>query len=103
MHCSRTPQTIFNPCIQFYSIANMYVITLQTMFEDVTGLGNWYRRWCVLANNRIRYWKYPDDEYRKVKLLVLFRLCQSGIFAESGCQLPDWVVWLPVGYTSIEK
>lgn len=37
------------------------------MFEDVSGFGAWHRRWCVLSGYCISYWKYPDDEERKVK------------------------------------
>ncbi|KAL4234023.1 hypothetical protein ACF0H5_005677 [Mactra antiquata] len=36
-----------------------------TMFEDVSGLGAWHRRWCLLGGNKLCYWKYPDDETRK--------------------------------------
>ncbi|XP_060555678.1 anillin-like [Ruditapes philippinarum] len=36
-----------------------------TMFEDVSGLGAWHRRWIVLAGNKLCFWKYPDDEQRK--------------------------------------
>jgi len=38
----------------------------QTMFEDVSGFGAWHRRWCVLKNGHLSYWKYPDDEKEKV-------------------------------------
>lgn len=37
------------------------------MFEDVSGFGAWHRRWCILSGYCISYWKYPDDEERKVK------------------------------------
>jgi actin-binding protein anillin len=37
-----------------------------TMFEDVSGFGAWHRRWCVLEGALLSYWKYPDDEKRKV-------------------------------------
>ena len=36
------------------------------MFEDVSGLGAWHRRWIVLAGNKLCFWKYPDDENKKV-------------------------------------
>ncbi|XP_064640382.1 anillin-like [Lineus longissimus] len=64
-----------------------------TMFEDVTGLGNWYRRWCVLANNQIRYWKYPDDEYRKDPMGVInLKNCVTehvGIIPRDICARPN--------------
>jgi actin-binding protein anillin len=37
-----------------------------TMFEDVSGFGAWHRRWCVLEGAFLSYWKYPEDEKRKV-------------------------------------
>lgn len=42
-----------------------------TMFEDVGGFGAWNRRWCVLSGMHLRYWRYPDDENRKVRLKAL--------------------------------
>ena len=40
-----------------------------TMFEDIGGYGAWNRRWCVLNGTTIKYWKYPNDENRKVSIL----------------------------------
>lgn len=37
-----------------------------TMFEDVSGFGAWHRRWCLLKGDKLSYWKYPDDERKKV-------------------------------------
>lgn len=37
-----------------------------TMFEDVSGFGAWHRRWCRLQGHVLNYWKYPDDEKKKV-------------------------------------
>uniref|UniRef100_A0A182K179 PH domain-containing protein n=1 Tax=Anopheles christyi TaxID=43041 RepID=A0A182K179_9DIPT len=39
-----------------------------TMYEDVSGLGAWHRRWCRLQRHTINYWKYPDDEKRKAPI-----------------------------------
>ncbi|KAL1441460.1 hypothetical protein MTO96_001096 [Rhipicephalus appendiculatus] len=36
-----------------------------SMFEEVGGFGAWHRRWCVLAENRLSYWRYPEDEGSK--------------------------------------
>ncbi len=37
-----------------------------TVFEDVGGFGSWHRRWCLLSNDQLLFWKYPDDEKLKV-------------------------------------
>ena len=37
-----------------------------TVFEDVGGFGAWHRRWCLLSNDQLLFWKYPDDEKFKV-------------------------------------
>ncbi|KAM4722984.1 uncharacterized protein WCC33_009181 [Rhinophrynus dorsalis] len=39
-----------------------------TMFEDVSGLGAWHRRWCVLSANNLSFWTYPDQETLKEPL-----------------------------------
>ncbi|KAG8437246.1 hypothetical protein GDO86_008085 [Hymenochirus boettgeri] len=39
-----------------------------TMFEDVSGLGAWHRRWCVLSLNQLSFWTYPDQESLKEPL-----------------------------------
>ncbi|XP_068117173.1 anillin-like isoform X1 [Hyperolius riggenbachi] len=39
-----------------------------TMFEDVSGLGAWHRRWCVLSSNILSFWAYPDEETSKEPL-----------------------------------
>ncbi|MEE6499628.1 hypothetical protein FKM82_003517 [Ascaphus truei] len=39
-----------------------------TMFEDVSGLGSWHRRWSVLSVNCLSFWTYPDQESSKEPL-----------------------------------
>ncbi|KAL3287438.1 hypothetical protein HHI36_001909 [Cryptolaemus montrouzieri] len=46
-----------------------------TMFEDISGFGAWHRRWCVLRENSLSYWKYPDDE-KKVPPIDSIDLCK---------------------------
>ncbi|XP_028392759.1 anillin-like isoform X2 [Dendronephthya gigantea] len=36
-----------------------------TIFEDVGGLGDWLRYWCILDGSVLKYWKYPDDDLIK--------------------------------------
>lgn len=55
-------QCCFN--IRLVNTCNWYV--LQTMFEDVSGFGAWHRRWSALQGNKLCFWKYPDEETRKV-------------------------------------
>ncbi|XP_077310177.1 anillin-like isoform X2 [Lithobates pipiens] len=39
-----------------------------TIFDDVSGLGAWHRRWCVLSGNILSFWAYPDQETSKEPL-----------------------------------
>ena len=32
----------------------------------MSGFGAWHRRWFVLKNQNLSFWKYPDDEKTKV-------------------------------------
>ncbi|XP_018396639.1 PREDICTED: actin-binding protein anillin [Cyphomyrmex costatus] len=36
-----------------------------TLFEDITNLGAWRRRWCWLKDAKLYYWVYPEDEHKK--------------------------------------
>jgi len=51
--------------IQCHTDANVEEKGFLTMFEDVSGLGAWHRRWIVLSGYKLSYWKYPDDENKK--------------------------------------
>ncbi|KAM5125167.1 anillin-like, partial [Mantella aurantiaca] len=48
--------------IQCRSHSAVYRTGFLTMFEDVSGLGAWHRRWCVLCGNTLSFWAYPDQE-----------------------------------------
>lgn len=39
-----------------------------SMFDDISGLGAWHRRWCLLSEHTLSFWKYPDEENKKVPL-----------------------------------
>ncbi|GAB0087812.1 Anillin [Sergentomyia squamirostris] len=39
-----------------------------TMFDEVSGFGAWHRRWCYLKGTTLNYWKYPDDEMKKMPI-----------------------------------
>lgn len=45
------------------------------MFEDVSGFGAWHRRWSALQGNKLCFWKYPDEETRKVSSVALKYKC----------------------------
>lgn len=52
-----------------------------TVFEDISGFGAWHRRWYMLKGHVLCYWKYPDDEKKKVnKLTVKAELFLSNLF-----------------------
>ena len=44
---------------------------LQTMYEDVAGLGSWTRYWSVLSAGVLRLWRYPDEATTKDPLAVI--------------------------------
>ncbi|KAL0119977.1 hypothetical protein PUN28_007979 [Cardiocondyla obscurior] len=36
-----------------------------TIYEDITNLGAWRRRWCWLKDAKLYYWVHPEDEHKK--------------------------------------
>ncbi|XP_014485813.1 PREDICTED: actin-binding protein anillin-like isoform X2 [Dinoponera quadriceps] len=36
-----------------------------TVFEDISGLGAWDRRWCLLRDAKLFFWLHPEDEHKK--------------------------------------
>lgn len=64
-----------------------------TMFEDVSGLGSWHRRWCVLSGNKLQYWKYPDDESRRDPIgYIDLKRCTTekvGLISRDICARPN--------------
>ncbi|CAL1294218.1 unnamed protein product [Larinioides sclopetarius] len=58
--------------LQLHAEHNVLEKGFLTMFEDVSGFGAWHRRWCSLENHLLSYWKYPDEEHKKVRLFLWF-------------------------------
>ena len=50
----------------FVTISFIFVFFFQTILEDVGGYTAWNRRWCVMKDSRVCYWRYPDDEKDQV-------------------------------------
>ncbi|XP_069676075.1 anillin isoform X2 [Periplaneta americana] len=63
-----------------------------TMFEDVSGFGAWHRRWCLLEGATLSYWKYPDDEKKKVPIgQIDLNMCTTetvGLVSRDICARP---------------
>lgn len=59
-----------------------------TMFEDISGLGAWHRRWCRLHSTcsgtvLLSYWKYPDDERKPPIGSLDLNACEQKIVASA--------------------
>ena len=63
------------------------------MFADVSGFGAWHRRWCVLKDNTLSFWKYPDEENFKEPIGYLdLKLCvtdEVGLIPRDVCARPN--------------
>ncbi|GAB1861531.1 Actin-binding protein anillin [Camponotus japonicus] len=42
-----------------------------TLFEEISNLGAWSRRWCWLKNTRLYFWIHPEDEHKKSPISYL--------------------------------
>jgi hypothetical protein len=50
--------------IQCASESNVEGSGFLTVFEDVSGLGCWQRRWYVLKGPHLSFWKFPDQQVK---------------------------------------
>jgi len=75
--------------------ANVVFKGFINMFEDVGGFGAWHRRWCVLSNNRVSFWKYPDDERVKEPIgQMSLKDCvttEVGLVSRDKCARPNTI------------
>jgi len=43
-----------------------------TLFDEVSGMGVWNRRWAKLTANHLTFWMYPeDDQEGSVRITIL--------------------------------
>lgn len=42
-----------------------------TIFEDISNLGAWRRRWCWLKDANLYFWVHPEDEHKKSPLACI--------------------------------
>ena len=41
-----------------------------SVYQTVEGFGSWSRFWCALNNSQLYFWRYPEDEEKKVFLAI---------------------------------
>jgi actin-binding protein anillin len=63
---SRSPlEGSLNMRLSVHSESNVTEKGFLTYFTEVNGFGDWHRRWCVLKDNTLFFWKYPEDEQKR--------------------------------------
>ncbi|KAI9557161.1 hypothetical protein GHT06_016968 [Daphnia sinensis] len=71
-----------------------------TVFEDVGGFGAWHRRWCLLSNDQLLFWKYPDDEkLKEPQYSINLRRCITenvGVVSHDVCARPNTFLLITV-------
>ncbi|CAL1294202.1 unnamed protein product, partial [Larinioides sclopetarius] len=63
--CTSPLEGVLKVKLQLHAEHNVTEEGFLTMFEDMSGLGAWCRRWCSLKNHLLSYWMYPEDEENK--------------------------------------
>jgi len=63
---SRSPlEGSLNMKLSAHTESNSTAKGFLTYFTEVNGYGDWHRRWCVLKDLTLYFWKYPEDEQKR--------------------------------------
>lgn len=41
-------------------------MVFQSLYQPVENIASWTRFWCALDNGYLSFWRYPEDEMKKV-------------------------------------
>ena len=41
-----------------------------SFYQIISGFGSWNRYWCLLADGKLSFWRYPEDELAKVRNIL---------------------------------
>ena len=64
-YCRSPLEGSLNMKLSAHTESNSTAKGFLTYFTEVNGYGDWHRRWCVLKDLTLYFWKYPEDEQKR--------------------------------------